>query len=179
MAKKKNTTKTAKKTSKKTSAKGAKAQVRRGGKTGRKKQAKSSTEKLRKDAIRSADANIARLDRLDGEALADASRTNRRKVKADADAKGKKGAKPKAKREKKAGGKMSGIDLAAKVLAEAGEPLNAKTIADRAIAAGWKTNGKTPHATLYSAIIREIATKGSEARFKKADRGLFTAGKGA
>jgi len=171
MAKKKNTTKTAKKTSKKTSTKGAK-------KTGRKKQAKSPTEKLRKDAIRSADANIARLDRLDGEALAEASRTSRRKAKADADAKGKKGAKPKAKREKKAGGKMSGLDLAAKVLAEAGEPLNAKTIADRAIAAGWKTNGKTPHATLYSAIIREIATKGSEARFKKADRGLFTAGKG-
>jgi len=55
-----------------------------------------------------------------------------------------------------------------------------KQIAERAIAAGWKTNGKTPHATLYSAIIREIATKGSEARFKKADRGLFAAsGKGA
>jgi hypothetical protein len=163
--------KTATKTAKKTSAKGAK-------KTGRKKQAKSSTEKLRKDAIRSADANIARLDRLDGEALAEASRTSRRKVKADA--KGNKGAKPKAKREKKASGKVSGLDLAAKVLADAGEPLNAKTIAERAIAAGWKTNGKTPHATLYSAIIREIATKGSEARFKKADRGMFAAsGKGA
>jgi len=36
-------------------------------------------------------------------------------------------------------------------------------------------NGKTPHATLYSAIIREIATKGKEARFVKKDRGMFAA----
>lgn len=71
--------------------------------------------------------------------------------------------------------RMSGLDLAAKVLAEAGEPLAAKAIAERAIAAGWKTNGKTPHATLYAAIIREISKKGDAARFKKTDRGLFVA----
>ncbi len=35
--------------------------------------------------------------------------------------------------------------------------------------------GKTPAATLYSAILREITTKGKEARFKKSDRGLFAA----
>jgi hypothetical protein len=35
--------------------------------------------------------------------------------------------------------------------------------------------GKTPHATLYSAILREIGAKGSEARFVKADRGKFAA----
>lgn len=69
----------------------------------------------------------------------------------------------------------SGLDLAAKVLAEAGEPLAAKAIAERAIAAGWKTSGKTPHATLYAAIIREISKKGDAARFKKTDRGLFVA----
>ena len=75
--------------------------------------------------------------------------------------------------------KPSGLDLAAKVLAEAGEPLAAKAIAERAIAAGWKTSGKTPHATLYAAIIREISKKGDAARFKKTDRGLFVAtGKG-
>lgn len=28
-------------------------------------------------------------------------------------------------------------------------------------------------ATLYSANLREISTKGKESRFKKADRGLF------
>jgi hypothetical protein len=68
----------------------------------------------------------------------------------------------------------SGLDLAAKVLADAGEALDCKTIAERTIAAGWVTNGKTPHATLHAAIIREIAGKGADARFQKSDRGLFT-----
>lgn len=34
-------------------------------------------------------------------------------------------------------------------------------------------NGKTPHATLYAAILREINDKGGQARFKKVDRGQF------
>ncbi|MBX3322438.1 MAG: winged helix-turn-helix domain-containing protein [Phycisphaeraceae bacterium] len=72
--------------------------------------------------------------------------------------------------------KPSGLDLAAKVLTEAREPLSAKAIAERAIAAGWVTSGATPHATLYAAIIREIASKGDAARFRKTDRGLFEAG---
>jgi hypothetical protein len=96
---------------------------------------------------------------------------------ASATAKASKSAKAPKERKPK---RVSGLDLAAKVLADAGEPLNAKTIAERAIAAGWKTNGKTPEATLYAAIIREIAKKGKDARFAKHDRGLFTAsGKGA
>ena len=33
--------------------------------------------------------------------------------------------------------------------------------------------GKTPHATLYSAIAHEIATKGDQARFTKAGPGRF------
>ena len=38
----------------------------------------------------------------------------------------------------------------------------------------WKSpGGKTPEATVYSAIIREIAAKGSEARFRKTERGRF------
>jgi len=78
----------------------------------------------------------------------------------------------------KADRKPSGLDLAAKVLADAGEPLPARAIAERAIAAGWQTSGKTPQATLYAAMLREIAKKGDAARFRKADRGLFEAGKG-
>jgi len=35
--------------------------------------------------------------------------------------------------------------------------------------------GKTPHATLYSAILREIQTKGKDACFKKTERGKFAA----
>lgn len=71
-------------------------------------------------------------------------------------------------------GTMSGIDAAAKVLADAGEPLNCKTIVERALAKGlWKTGGKTPASTVYAAILRDIAKKGSGSRFKKADRGMF------
>ena len=33
--------------------------------------------------------------------------------------------------------------------------------------------GATPHATLYSASLREINTKGKEARFVKTERGKF------
>ncbi len=83
---------------------------------------------------------------------------------------GKAEAKPRMKREG-----LSGLDAAAQVLARAKEPLDAKTIAERAIAAGWKTNGATPHATLYAAMIREIAAKGKDARFAKVDKGRFTA----
>ncbi len=80
-----------------------------------------------------------------------------------------------AKAKKKTKGKLSGLDAAAKVLAEAGEPLRCKQIVETMLAKGyWTTNGKTPSATIYAAILREIQTKGKEARFKKTDRGLFT-----
>ncbi len=71
--------------------------------------------------------------------------------------------------------RMSGLDAAAKVLEEAGQPMSAKEMIEAAESKGyWKSpGGKTPHATVYSAIIREIAAKGSEARFRKADRGKF------
>ena len=85
---------------------------------------------------------------------------------------------PETKTRKKAerkDGKMSGLDAAAKVLADVGQPLNAKEILERIQAAGfWKTNGKTPQATLYASIIREIAAKGKDSRFRKTERGRFT-----
>jgi hypothetical protein len=72
--------------------------------------------------------------------------------------------------------KLSALDAAAKVLAEAKEPLNTRQMIDAMAAKGYWTSpgGKTPHATLYSAILREINAKGKEARFKKAERGRFT-----
>jgi hypothetical protein len=73
---------------------------------------------------------------------------------------------------------MSGLDAAAKVLAEAGEPLNCKAIVERAFEAGyWRSDGKTPWATVYSSIIREIADKGDESRFVKVERGKFALAK--
>lgn len=74
----------------------------------------------------------------------------------------------------RAKGQMSGLDAAAKVLAEEGKPLDCKTIVERALAKGyWATGGKTPHATLYAAMLREIQAKGSAARFTKPVPGKF------
>ena len=73
--------------------------------------------------------------------------------------------------------KLSAIDAAAQVLAASKEPMNTKQMIEQMAAKGLWTSpgGKTPHATLYSAIIREIATKGKESRFVKKDRGQFAA----
>ena len=74
--------------------------------------------------------------------------------------------------------RSSGLDAAAQVLAEAKEPLGAKEMVERMLAKGlWKTNGKTPAATIYAAIIREIASKGDDSRFRKVERGKFTLAK--
>lgn len=68
----------------------------------------------------------------------------------------------------------SGLDAAAQVLKAAGEPMRCKDLVDKMLDGGlWRTGGKTPAATIYAAILREITTKGSEARFRKTDRGLF------
>jgi hypothetical protein len=91
-------------------------------------------------------------------------------AKATKPAKGKKGKEPKAK-------KVGALDAAAQVLAGAKEPMNCKEMIEAmAKQALWTSpGGKTPHATLYSAIIREIALKGKESRFVKKDRGQFAA----
>ncbi|MFV0442549.1 MAG: HTH domain-containing protein [Planctomycetaceae bacterium] len=90
-------------------------------------------------------------------------------------------AEPKAKAPRKREGKMSALDAAAKVLAEAGEPMAAKAMIEAMATKGYWTSpgGATPHSTLYAAIIREIGTKGTEARFQKTDRGLFAINTGA
>jgi len=79
-----------------------------------------------------------------------------------------KAAKPKGER------KPGILTLAADVLRDAKAPMDCKAIVEKVIAKGlWQTKGKTPHSTLYAAIIREIAAKGKEARFHKTDRGMF------
>jgi len=83
-------------------------------------------------------------------------------------AKAKKVKEPKAK-------KVSAIDAAAQVLAASSEPMNCMALVEAMATQGlWESpGGATPHATLYSSIIREIATKGAESRFVKKDRGMF------
>lgn len=75
---------------------------------------------------------------------------------------------------KKAKGKLSGLDAAVKVLTETGGPMKCGDMVDQMISKGyWQTNGATPSATIYAAIIREIRDKGDESRFRKVDRGSF------
>ena len=77
---------------------------------------------------------------------------------------------------KQADKNLSALDAAAKVLHDAKKPLTTKeTIEAMKAKKLWTSpGGKTPHATLYSAILREINAKGNEARFKKTERGKFT-----
>jgi len=72
----------------------------------------------------------------------------------------------------------SGLEAAAKVLGQAGQPMSCKAIVERMLAEKlWQTKGRTPQSTIYAAIIREIAAKGDASRFKKTDRGKFTLNK--
>jgi hypothetical protein len=81
---------------------------------------------------------------------------------------------PKAPKEPR---RMSALDAAAAVLAASDAPMRAKEMVAAMESKGlWKSpGGKTPEATLYAAIIREVAAKGSKARFKKHERGVFVA----
>ena len=72
--------------------------------------------------------------------------------------------------------KTSALDAAAKVLGESGQPMTCMEMIEAMSKKGYWTSpgGATPQATLYSAILREIKTKGEDARFKKTERGKFS-----
>jgi len=73
--------------------------------------------------------------------------------------------------------KLSALDGAAQVLTASREAMTApELIAAMAEQRMWTSpKGKTPANTLYAAILREINTKGGEARFRKTERGKFAA----
>ena len=101
------------------------------------------------------------------------SKTKQAPAKASGVAKPAKVSRPKAAKTKRIGA----LGAAAGVLKKAGKPMRCpeliKVMAEQKL---WSSpNGKTPEATLYAAIIREIRDEGSKARFKKVDRGLFAA----
>jgi hypothetical protein len=86
----------------------------------------------------------------------------------------------KAKRQRKAPAgsreqKVSALDAAARVLAEEDREMTCREMIEAMAAKGYWTSpsGRTPQATLYSAIAREIQSKGDRARFRKTDRGKF------
>ncbi len=89
-------------------------------------------------------------------------------------------AKSKKAKSKKADGekkpkRVSALDAAAQVLAKAEKPMRAQElIAAMAEQGLWSSPaGKTPHATLYAAMMREARDKGTAARFRKTGRGHF------
>lgn len=71
--------------------------------------------------------------------------------------------------------RLSALDAAVLVLRESNQPLNAKQLVEAMTSKGYWTSpgGKTPHATLFSAIQREVDKKGVASRFTKAERGKF------
>jgi hypothetical protein len=93
-----------------------------------------------------------------------ASRRGAKKPKAEKTAK----REPKSKR-------ISAIEAAAQVLARSAQPMRAQDLITAMAERGlWQSpRGKTPHATLCAAMLREIAEKGKEARFQKVERGMF------
>lgn len=73
--------------------------------------------------------------------------------------------------------KLSAIEAAAKLLADAKDPMTCKELIEAMEKKGLWTSpgGKTPSATLYSAILREIQNRGADSRFTKTERGKFAA----
>lgn len=71
--------------------------------------------------------------------------------------------------------RVSALDAAAQILAKVGKPMRAQELITAMAEQGlWKSPaGKTPHATLYAAMMREARDKGDAARFQKVDRGMF------
>ncbi|HRR86414.1 MAG TPA: winged helix-turn-helix domain-containing protein, partial [Phycisphaerae bacterium] len=74
--------------------------------------------------------------------------------------------------------RLSALDAAAEVLKTEGKPMRAKELIEAMAAQGlWSSpGGKTPEATLYAAMSREIKKadeNGTVSRFRKTDRGQF------
>ena len=70
---------------------------------------------------------------------------------------------------------LSALDAAARVLEETGQAMNCQELIAAMAAKGYWSSpkGRTPAGTLYSAVLRELQTKGENARFRKTERGKF------
>jgi hypothetical protein len=71
--------------------------------------------------------------------------------------------------------RLSALNAAARVLAETDAAMTCQELIAVMAKKGYWTSpgGRTPQATLYSAIAREIKAKGAAARFRKTERGTF------
>ena len=143
------------------------------------RKAKGGKTKTTPDVDAKVEAAKAAHDAPNGAAKAtEATKDASAKTGRDTGERGAKGGQLEAKTGKKAvrqDGTMSGIDAAAKILVDAGGALSCKAMVEEALAKGyWKPGGKTPAATMYAAILREIQKKGDASRFVKTERGKFT-----
>ncbi len=70
---------------------------------------------------------------------------------------------------------LSALAAAVRVLSETGQPMTCPELIAAMTAKGYWTSpaGKTPAATLYAALTREIQTKKDQARVRKSGRGTF------
>lgn len=69
---------------------------------------------------------------------------------------------------------LSAIDAALKVLQDAGTPLHYQEITKRVLTAGlWKTEGKTPDATINARLAVDVKKNGPASAFRRAGRGVF------
>ena len=69
---------------------------------------------------------------------------------------------------------LSALDAALKILQEAESPLHYREITKRVLAAGlWKTEGKTPDATINARLAVDIKKNGPASAFRRAGRGVF------
>ncbi len=153
------------------------------------KPALDATAKARKEAIAEIDqrldpaptpspaADAAPKEKTRSKPAAKAPRAQKapKAAKAQGKTKGKSAKEPKTKR-------IGALDAAAQVLDANRDPMTCADMVTLMRDKGlWSSpGGKTPAATLYAAIIREIAKKGASARFRKVERGMFVSGgKGA
>lgn len=69
---------------------------------------------------------------------------------------------------------MTVLDATYAVLLEAAEPLHYRVITSRILESGrWFPTGKTPEATVNSALGTDIRTRGLASRFRRARRGVY------
>jgi hypothetical protein len=69
---------------------------------------------------------------------------------------------------------MSALSAVEKLLTEAGIPLNYTEITKQIISRGfWRTEGKTPDATINAQLAVDIKKHGCESRFQRTEPGVF------
>lgn len=70
------------------------------------------------------------------------------------------------------------LQAAELVLMEMGKPLHCRELVQVMLSKGlWTTKGRTPAATLYVALRRDMNGKGSDSRLRHAGKGLFSLAK--